>query len=373
MTKFDALMFSFRYTPNLGIHLGAGVFRTAATHLWYIKSGWVVEGAEMYSTTVQLGGDASTIYGAVCLRSDPGLATDNVTIRNLTVDCNWAELSLTAPAGAGGEKNFKTMAVALFGSNNLVDHVRCINNYGSAANHKEPFAVFLGGPTSGDGTNNIIQFCRVEQPRGNYGSAFGLAGWMNSVPYYRVTNSKVVSCTVVGVNTGLVSGFTSGGVNLANVKDCQVDSSTFTDCQGAAYIDTGSVDGLQVTNNTVIRGWQGVGFANEEFPKQNVLVSGNNFLIQNRVPGGGSYGVVTSLAQITNLTVTNNTINFDTSGQGMLQFWGVTGILINGATISNNTIQIGSLWVINDVSGTGLVMFNNRTPEGALIPALNNQ
>ena len=373
MAKFDALMTSFQYTPNLRIYLGPGTFRTSAVHSWHVRPGWVIQGAGMYLTTIQAGGNVSTVTSTTCLHSDANIATDNVTISNLTVDSNWAELSVTAPDGAGGEKNFKATAIALLGSNNLLDYVHSINGYGSAANHKEPFDLFLGGPRSADGTNNVIQFCRVEQPQGNYGAAIGLAGWRNSYPYYRITNSRVVSCTVVGVKTGGVNGFTSGGVNLADVKNCQVDSNTFTDCFGAAYIDTGGVDGLQITNNTVIRGWQGAGFANTDFPKQNVLISGNNFLIQNRVPGGGSYGVVTSLAQITNLTVTNNTINFDTSGKGMLQFWGVTGVLINGATISNNVIQIGSLWVINDVSGTGLVMFNNRSTDGTLIPSLNNQ
>jgi hypothetical protein len=371
--KFDALMYGFRYASNLGVHLGPGVFRSAATHLWYVRPGWVVEGTGMYTTTVQLAGDASTLSGAVCFRSDPNMSTDNVMITNLTIDSNWPELSQTAPPGAGGEKNFKATAVALFGSNNLLDHVRSINEYGSAANHKEPFDLFLGGPKTGDGTNNVIQYCRVEQPQGNYGAAIGLAGWRNSYPYYRITNSKVVYCTVVGINTGLVNGFTSGGVNLADIQNCQVDSNAFTDCFGAAYSDTGAIDGLEVTNNTVIRGWQAVGFANTDLPKQNIVVSGNNFSIQNRVPGGGSYGFVTSLGTVTNITVNNNTITFDPSGQGMQQFWGITGTLINGATISNNIIQIGSLWVINDVSGVGLTMSNNRTPEGTLIPALNNQ
>ena len=71
----------------------------------------------------------------------------------------------------------------------------------------------------------------------------------------------VLSCTVVGNNDGLADGFTSGGVNLANVKDCIIDGNSFSDCYGAAYIDTGSVDGLQVSNNTVTRGWEAVGLA----------------------------------------------------------------------------------------------------------------
>jgi hypothetical protein len=368
MAKFDALMKSFQYTPNLGIHLGAGLFRTAATHSWYVKSGWVVEGAGMYTTTVQLGGNASTISGATCIQSDSNTATDNVTISDLTVDCNWSELSATALVGAGGEKNFAATAVTIGGSNNLIQRLRSINSYGSSANSRELFAIGLVSPGSANGTNNVIDSCRAEQPQGNYGSPFALAG---RIPYL-IVNSKVVSSTAVGVNNGVFTGFTSGGVNLAYVKDCQIDSNTFIDCQGASYQDTGSCDGLQITNNTVIRGWQGVGLSNQVLPKQNITISGNNFSIQNRVPGGGSFGIVTRYAGITHLTINNNTITFDTSGRGMLQFYGVLASLLNSATISNNTIGLAPLGVYNAASGSALTMFNNRHPDGTLIPELNN-
>src|SRR5205823_10267867 len=106
-------------------------------------------------------------------------------------------------------------------------------------------------------------------------------------------------------------GFTSGGVNLANVKDCEIDGNTFIDCFGTAYSDTGSIDGLRVTNNTVIRGWQGVGLANPYLPKQNVVISGNNLNIQNRLSDDRSYGIVVSRGTTSNITISNNQITFD--------------------------------------------------------------
>src|SRR5206468_2319229 len=113
---------------------------------------------------------------------------------------NWSELSATAPVGRSGEKNFVASAMTIYGSNNLIDHVRSINSYGSAANHRELFAIYLIGPIGADGTNNTIQFCRVEQPRGNYGCPIALAGWLTSPPYHLITNSKVVSCYAAGNN-----------------------------------------------------------------------------------------------------------------------------------------------------------------------------
>ena len=369
MAKFDALMKSFQYTPNLGIYLGAGLFRTAAARPWRVNSGWLIVGAGMYATTVQLGGNASTISGSTCIQSDATVAADNVTISDLTVDCNWAELSATAPMGAGGEKNFVLNGVNIGGNNNLIQRVRSINSYGSSANSREHFAIGLASSGSANGTNNVIDSCRAEQPQGNYGSPFALVG---RIPYL-IVNSKVVSSTAVGVNNGVLTIFTSGGVNLTNVKNCVVDSNTFIDCQSASYQDSGSCDGLQVTNNTVIRGWKGVGMANSVLPKQNITISGNNFSIQNRVPGGGSFGIVTAYAAVTNLTINNNIITFDKTGLGMLQFYGLLVQPLITATTSNNTIGATPYEDTNIASGTSLIMFNNRSSDGSLIPGINNQ
>ena len=368
MAKFDALMDSFQSTSSLGIHLGPGMFRTNAAHTWYVRSGWVVDGAGIDVTFIQLGGNASGKAGVGCFLTDPNLATNSVTISNMTVDCNWAELSATANAGVGGEKNIKTGVLFFYGSNNLIDHVRSINSYGSAANHKEQFTFFVAGPRNGDGDNNVIQFCRAEQPQGNYGSPYALAGWINSMPFHLITNSKVVSCTATGLNDGQPDGFTTGGVNLANVKDCWIEGNIFTDCYAASYQDTGSCDGLHVINNTLVRGWEGVGLSSPTLPKQNIEIRSNNFLIQNRALAGGSYGIVATDSTTTNVMIDSNTIKFDKFGQGMAQFWGVSATLLTTATISNNTID----QTINSVSGIGLSMFNNLDPAGLPIPGLGN-
>jgi hypothetical protein len=372
-------MLNYYWTYNLGVHLGPGTFRTNANHQWSVRPGWVLSGAGMDSTTIQMVGNVAGIHYTVnCVSSNPGISSDNITIQDLTVDCDWAQLSQTADTGAGGEKNIATTAIVLWGNNNIIQRVRAINCYGSWANLKESFGISLNASVSSDGTNNVIQFCRSELPQGNYGCPFALNGWLNSTPYHFITNSKVVSSTAVGVNNGNVSaGFTSGGVNMGHVKNCVVDGNSFTDCYGAAYNDTGSLDGVQITNNTVIRGWQGVGLRTSlgpTLPKQNILISGNNISLQNRVPGGGVYGIVLDNQVATNVTIDRNTITFDGSGGGGNQsfFQGTYLYLLNTATISNNVIDTSSNFVYtNNASGTGLTMFNNRTPNGALIPSLN--
>jgi hypothetical protein len=379
--KFDALMSNFRYTPNLGIHLvGSGPFRTSAGHNWFVRSGWVISGDGMYSTTIQMVGSAAGLhYDVDVFKSDPNLSTDNVTIQNLTIDCNWAELSQTASTGPGGEKSIKTGGVILWGSNNLIDHVRCINSYGSFEQGMEEFTIMLVASRFTNATNDVIQYCRVESPRGTHMAPFGLTGW-NSTFIRFITNSKVIGCTAVGVNNGLgstfshhVVGFASGGVNMSNVKNVTIDSNTFIDCLGAAYIDCGYCDGLTVTNNTVIRGWDGVGIGNSGLPdcRKNILIRGNNINVQNRIINGNNNGILlNAVAPSSNVTIDNNTITFDTSGHGALKFYGIVAQQLNTATVTNNTIGLTTATLTNLAQGTGLTLSNNRYTNGTPVPGL---
>jgi hypothetical protein len=377
--KFDALMNSFQYTPNLAIHLvGRGPFPTYAGHTWFVQSGWVISGDGMSSTTIQMVGSAAGLhYDVDVFKSDSKLSTDNVTIQNLTIDCNWAVLSKTASTGPGGEKSIKTGGVILWGSNNLIDHVRCINSYGSFEVGMEESTIWLIASRFANSTNNAIQYCRVESPQGTHMAPFGLSGG-NSTLSYLMTNSKVIGCTAVGVNNGLgstssnkVVGFDTGGVNMANVKNVTIDGNTFTDCFGAAYIDIGSCDGLTVTNNTVIRGWDGVGIGNSGSPRQNILIRGNNINIQNRVINGLSNGILlNSAAPSYNVTIDNNTVTFDTSGHGALKFYGIVAQQLNTATVTNNTIGLTTANLTNLAQGTGLTLSNNRYTNGTPVPGL---
>ncbi len=129
------------------------------------------------------------------LTSNPNVATDNVIVRDLTCDANWAEISTTADTGDGGEKNIKTGAVVIWGSNNLIERVRSINSYGSWANRQEQFVFYMGGREIGR-WNRTTLFNSVAQnsPYGNYGKSI-CAGWMGytyAVP--SLTDSRVVSC-----------------------------------------------------------------------------------------------------------------------------------------------------------------------------------
>ncbi len=290
-------------------------------------------------------------------------------------DAEHATISQPAVANAsavsltiGGEKNVKTGAIALWGSNNLIQNVRSINTYGSAANLLEQFVILLGGPRDSDGTGNVIQSCRVELPRGNYGNPYALSGWS---PHF-ITNSKVLASYAEGRNDGWMTGFTTGGVNLAFVKNCEVDGNTFVDCLGAVYQDTGTTDGFRVTNNTVIRGAMGVSFVSADpGPKQNIVIAGNNLQIQNRIKDGAAYGVYFSHTGASNVTIDNNTITMDCSAKGHPGFFGVRASPLDASVISNNTfILTGSFYFNNEVVGSGNTVSNNKMGDGSPVVGL---
>jgi hypothetical protein len=327
-------------------------------------------------TTLRMVGSLSGLGVYVdVLKSDSNVSTDNVTIQNLTIDCNFSNLT-NKPVGPGGEYALSIGGVILFGTNNVVQSVHCSNAYGSWENSPgncECFVIALYPSKFADSVGNTISNCQVDSPQGTHMAPFGISGLSGltgppAITYN--TGAKVVGCTATGVNSGYGGpgrlGFSSGGVNFGNVKNLTIDSNTFIDCYGAAYCDTGSTDGLQVTNNTVIRGWAAIGLGSPTPPKQNIQISGNNFSIQNR-NNGANCEINNDQIPITNLTVTNNTLSADTSGNGMMQFLGIIADSTTTATITNNVVDP---LFYNRVTGTGLTISGNVQPDGAPVKGL---
>jgi hypothetical protein len=227
---------------------------------------------------VQLAGNAANVASVSCFSSDSNISTDNITISDLTIDCNWPELSQTAVIGDKGESKTAVAAAYIFGSNNVIERVHYINAYGSWGNLIESFGIAFASPVNSSATGNVIRFCKAEMPHGNYGAPFALHGR----PNYPIINSIVISNTAIGINDGLTNGFSSGAVNLAYDQDCLVEGNTFIDCFGIAYQDTGTLKNLTVRNNTAIRAWYGVGITlmNSGWPADGVTITNNNINIQ---------------------------------------------------------------------------------------------
>jgi hypothetical protein len=75
-------------------------------------------------------------------------------------------------------------------------------------------------------------------------------------------------------------------------------------------------------------------------------------------------------APTTDLTVSNNTITFDTAGPGALEFWGIALQDLNNALIYDNVIGPLDYSVTNRAIGVGVILSNNHQPDGTPIPGL---
>jgi hypothetical protein len=477
--KFDRLMASFR--PNIRIHLGRGTFQTDWSHRWMVKDGWIVVGAGMYSTTVQIVGNLSGHpgTGAAAFVTGYNSGADGGVLQDFTIDCNWSGLANSADTGATvrtftntspvtnsptiqstngtftqldlgrvisgsgipanswiglvnssdsigisssavsnvpinanipkdttitiAEKNCKAMGAYIYGASNCkYDHIRIIHGYGTGANSQEAFMLGFAasyatsGPYNHDATNNIMSYCLAEKCYGNYGNPFALHGSAsdyahNPNSHNVIRDSRVEFCTAYGEQgpfgyqswngwrrvplPGSVSPFTPGGVNLADTKDITIRGNYFVDCQTIAYQDTGGFDGVEVSDNTLVRGWTGVnfvvnptGFPDKEF--HHVKITRNRIGIQRRTLGGANYAII--IRNDCEPVIDGNTITYDITGPGNDVFWpfqvlGTKGTIVNNIVGYSQYVQIGDAGVKNGAPDSRYMLSNNRTQNGRMI------
>jgi hypothetical protein len=364
--KFDALMAHTRKIPatNAHIHLGTGTFQTnMATRAWMVKSGWQISGAGMYLTTLQGIGDLSLHPGGWAVldyqsATSGATTTDNVAIRDLTLDANQPRLTL--PSGSGGQFNSTILAIRLAGSHNLVERVRSINTYGSQVNSQECFSIMLTSIAAADTFDATIRFCRVENMLGTYGNPYQVSG----SPGHFLVGAKVYGNIAIGVNDGRIntSSANSGGVNAGNVKYLDVFDNQFDDCEGFFHFDTGTFDHVRIFNNKGKRLWDGVNVVGVT-GCTNLEIRGNTATIQNRVARGGVAGFAVN-GGITGLVISGNIITYDSSGAGLNQFFPIYaggGKIVN-SRVEANTFSDGA----DGITGhfTSSIFRGNRTDTG---------
>ncbi len=251
------------------------------------------------------------------------------------------------------EKNCKVTASYLYGASNCkFQNIRAIHGYGSLANQQECFAIGFASSGLSDATGNVISHCIVENWFGNYANPFALAGFRGSPSFPGVVrwmaNSRVEYCTAIGrpgiigyPQPGSTTPFSSGGVNLADVKDCVITHNQFLDCQSIAYQDTGGFENVEISDNTLVNGFQGIVFRIDpsSFPGavfRHPKIMRNRIGIQRRYTHGANYGII--IANDCDPIIENNTITYDRKGPGGDVFWPIT-IAGKGGTIVNNIID----------------------------------
>jgi hypothetical protein len=202
--KFDNAMRSI--PPYSLIHLEPGTFEsmgdtTAGGTGWGPKTGWVVSGADMYLTTLRYPSNAvvsgALNRGHLIKVVSPYLQT-NITVKDLTLDCNYQtfldvasnlDIALKASATDG---TFTLNGIALIGSDNTIERVRCINTAAitsSPTNYAEAWGIFIVPSPFPDGIGNVVEGCVVSDFHGNFHNNLSALGLMAGSGIIRMTNT----------------------------------------------------------------------------------------------------------------------------------------------------------------------------------------
>lgn len=356
--KFDRLMESFG--PSTVIHLGPGIFQTnIVTRKWRPLSGWKVKGAGTDVTTIQAVGNlAAGGHYFVAFGLDGGSSfaalSDNVTVSDLTVDCNWEGIGPSAPV-AKGQRNCKVGIITLMGSNNVVERVHGKNQYGSSANGAECFGIRLAGfSDSPTVSGNIIRYCVVDSPQGDYSTPFFLGGGGGIASHCEVHN-----CQGCGRNDG--NGYSStpktamlsGGVNIADLADSKIHDNVFVDCVTIVHHDTGPAINIEVYNN------EGIRCSSDGISSNNSIgwrIYKNLIQIQNRNGTQGNYAL--TFGKAADLQIIGNKLTWVSGGNGTGTLWGVS--------IPNGTGVFADNLIDSHLN-------NNRVPSSFCVPAGRNK
>lgn len=258
--KFDTLMASFgSYTT---IHLAPGTYETRGKDVyfnraagtdgapeWVVLSGWKILGAGIGVTTIKLvinatelfnGGDTGHGY---CIFSKWAVPTDDVTIKDLTLDLNWDNLDhtfklYTAGIFLGG--NYTSDVVYTQGHRILIEDVRIIH----AGTDSVLTEMFICTLNTAD--NSWMHRVTIDEM-----SAHSVGGMtMMSVGFQKNTRCRISECHLDGSFSGTPD-WTNPQIGFSlHGPQCVLECNTVNGVAFAGpYHDTGYCDEIIVRNN----------------------------------------------------------------------------------------------------------------------------
>jgi hypothetical protein len=275
-------------------------------------------------------------------------ASDNCIFDNLTVDCNWQNLS--APG-----TNKVVSGINVKGSHNQYRNIIVKNSHGERSTGNECFSLSFGSPSTGS-TNNWAFNCVALTPQGDYQSALAFFGYDAT---HLMTDSGAIGCRCIGH-------FTSGLANIA-YNDGLLFQGCSSDGASGIYHDTG------VSHNVAIRGCvfrrigqlkdgcQGVADVVADNTDSGWSVQGCVF----EVTGGTAshnYGLLLSAQSQVNSNASGNIFLKDTSGG--TNYRPLYCQNLNGASITDNLFSDKSAIFEKTVGGTGISLANNTGFDG---------
>lgn len=366
ISKYDCQMHQLTSTQNGNTYefvLGPGTYFTygdycesdtaIATKGYMLQPNTTLRGAGEGVTIIKYMGWGPSdimIHSVICAGNYSGnnftwrsVDYDNVTVANLTVDCNaWNWAYLTDPNNSKND-GVAIYGVALAGSSCTIRHVEVLSPYAGTSFHPkdkywgsglESFAISIQA-VSRDATNLLIDSCTVRNSLGNYVDGIMLGGSPDGA--YHV--SGVISNNLV-----------IGGSNPLNYPYLGY---SVNGCGGA---------GVVVTNN-IAQNCQ-YGFRNDTLPINNLTLTGNTFSVTT-----SAFAISSSNKTgypITNLTLSGNTFSASGSGNGVLDFnskSSIAGLTIRGNVISSKTSSYPGLYLGNRTRGSTYsnIVYSNNT------------
>lgn len=353
---------------------------------WGTLANTAPDGVEVRHFTGSVSSGSDIITGTGFSSDDLGLrvtgtgVASNSWIGQIT-DSTHAKMStsavsyVTSPATGNGSgtytlkgKNCKLEGANLCGSNINYENVEVVNTYGSVADSQEHTALGFAGKTGVRGDNNWMLNCVARLPWGNYGNPF-------AVSYCQ--HSGVKGCHGYSINDGETGrGFTTGGVNAADLVDCEFSGNWFYDCL-ILYCDTNALDGVTISGNHAISAKSGISMVAAGsggdaglWTKKRVKIFNNTIELQNRVTGELN-GIKTSGDTASSLVCSGNIITLVTTGNHSsgYTYRPFLSTSLSGATLVNNTVDSGGTVT---VTGTGIRMQGNRDATGSIISGLED-
>jgi hypothetical protein len=324
-SKFDALIPTLPQSST--IVLLAGTYYTKYT-TWpnfcsVIGSG--INNTKIVNSTLPSQAVAGPGYSVI------SIIGDNVTVSNLTIDCNWQNIKALMR---------KNGAVFLMGRNCMIDRIRAINFGGDLTNGFEAFPLFI---TSGENNPNpipsligdrgcIIQNCIVSDLQPGADGATGYATFIG------ISGDRYGSPSITPKDS---SGIIKNNICIGPA----VEGSAFTNVGGFGIVLGAIYDHLEVSGNTLLNLAQGI--YGDTWINKNLYVK-NNFFRNCERSIGLTFGAPNN--KTSNIIISENTIQvplLSISGGGAARIDGVDNLLIEKNTIycfngDTNTINNGS-------------------------------
>jgi hypothetical protein len=315
-TKFDGLMQSFPAYAR--VHLGAGTFLTNGVQDgargFLMKKGQQIIGAGMDITTIKLM-HCFQFTGRQAYEGDAFVVPYNVDgsdsiVADLTVDLNSDYF-----ANQLGVSAYKLSAVILRGNNCTIRSVHAIHGHGDWASLLEAFLLYINNyydwnasawqPVAGA----LIENCLVDQTTIGYGSAIDLLS-QGTIPVSGVIRNNTVK------NWTGEAAFGCSGQNIV------IEGNTAINCPKFYMSDSGVIDGLTISGNTM----QGVNCGVYLIPTffdtsyRNIVVENNQDTMN--LPRQGDLGTFLALdgtrhpGYLSNITCRNNQVTVDPGSIG---------------------------------------------------------